>query len=207
MKNCDNCKHRKPHPHPTDPFDVCGRVGLSAQGGLPGLFPYPVSTQVARNHAVLCGVDAAWFEPMDAAMRVTVREVENAVRRDAFNAAPHGHGVERLTLGKHVAVVYSTSRHYGWSTWAPPEYASFMCLDGEIASCVLGGDVMGAIVRALSVLPEPLSYMLPVSDEFEVEIGLTLAVRWLRVGTRFDIFEHEGKESVQTLDLTPYKIA
>lgn len=82
-----------------------------------------------------------------------------------------------------VAVIYSPGYGAGWSTWGNPQ----SCFDGELAQAILDG--------------LPTDTLLEIATKNwpgEYTGGIHGArVKWVPVGTRFEIEEYDGAESVR----------
>ncbi len=93
--------------------------------------------------------------------------------------------VNRLEKDGKVAVLYSPEYGAGWSSWNDePEFYGLI-FDREIAEKVLAGDRDGAADVAERKYPGVL--VLGARD---------LEVEWLPIGTRFEISEYDGYETV-----------
>jgi hypothetical protein len=94
-----------------------------------------------------------------------------------------------------VAVLYSPGFGAGWSTWNP-EHAEFLIFDAELVQAALEDNKPKLI--ALVKLTAPDMYTGGVRD---------LQVKWLPKGTRFEITEYDGSESIRVFDDSDYFIA
>jgi ferredoxin-thioredoxin reductase catalytic subunit len=97
--------------------------------------------------------------------------------------------MEKLIKDGKVAVVYSPGFGAGWSTWADDEAQERLCLDKELAQAVLDGDPKRAEEIGESICPG--MYTGGVRD---------LTIEWLDPGTRFEINEYDGSESVRYIN-------
>lgn len=87
-----------------------------------------------------------------------------------------------------VAVLYSPGYGAGWSTWNSGTVAHGLLFDSEIVQALLSGDRLGAI--AIASVKYPDACLLG---------GDKLTVGWLPEGTRFEIDEYDGSESIREL--------
>lgn len=95
--------------------------------------------------------------------------------------------MNKLIRDGKVAVVVSGSWSAGWSTYNQ-EHAEGMCMDADIAECVLNEDILGAVNIARS------RYGLECDDLRYDELW----VAWIDVGTRFTIVYGNPSEYVVT---------
>ena len=84
-----------------------------------------------------------------------------------------------------VAVLYSPGFGAGWSTWGGDEIALF---HPRFVEWVEGGKVGDIDAIAAEVMGD---------DSFYTGGAEDLQIRWLPVGTRFEINEYDGSESVR----------
>jgi hypothetical protein len=96
--------------------------------------------------------------------------------------------VEKLERNGEVAVLYSPGYGAGWSTWAH-DHAEQMLFDPEIAQAILAEDRKKAMKIAERKWPG------------EYFGGLEqLKVQFVPKGTRFEIREYDGNESLRHLE-------
>jgi hypothetical protein len=95
-----------------------------------------------------------------------------------------------------VAVLYSPGYGAGWSTWSDSENAEAMCMDERIVNAFLTGGPDAAAAAAKTLFPE--QYTGGARD---------LTVRWLPVGTVFEIGEYDGSESIRVIDNAEFMVA
>ena len=95
-----------------------------------------------------------------------------------------------------VAVLYSPGYGAGWSTWAHDGNEDAMAMDRELVDAFLEGGV-NALVK-VTEQKYPDNYTGGADD---------IKVAWLPVGTRFEIHEYDGSESIRTLDSLPFLTA
>lgn len=93
---------------------------------------------------------------------------------------------EKLEKDGHVAILYSPGYGAGWYSWNSEHIG--LIFDREIAEAVLDGNKKLAIETAERKYPG--GYW---------GGGQDLKVEWLPKGTRFEINEYDGSESVRVL--------
>lgn len=98
--------------------------------------------------------------------------------------------MEKLIKDGKVAVAVSKGYGAGWSTWSDANP-----MDKRFNELILGGK----IEEAKSLAMEDLGYY---SDGLR-----NCVIEWLDIGTRFEIKEYDGNESLRILDDTPYYTA
>jgi hypothetical protein len=91
---------------------------------------------------------------------------------------------EKLEKDGNVAVLYSPGYGAGWYSWNS-EHKGIL-FDKEIAQAVLDGDRAKAVQIAAKKYPE-----------IYTGGGDDLAVEWVPKGSRFEIHEYDGNESVR----------
>ena len=99
---------------------------------------------------------------------------------------------EKHIVDGKVAVLYSPGFGAGWSTWAYSDSEQAMAMDRDLVLAFLNGGV-DALVK-VTAQKYPDNYTGGADD---------VAVAWLPVGTRFEIREYGGSESIRTLDSMP----
>lgn len=95
---------------------------------------------------------------------------------------------EKLIRDGKVAVLYSPGYGAGWLTWND-EYPE-MVFDKEIAELLEDGDFSPVKVEEICKAKYPDAY-LGGAEQLKIE--------WLPQGTRFEISEYDGNESVRIL--------
>lgn len=101
----------------------------------------------------------------------------------------------RLEKDGMVAVIYSSGYGARWSTWNK-DNAEYLCLDAELAMLVLDGTPNLAADVVEHKFPDV--YLGGVSQ---------LQIQWVPKGSRFEITEYDGFESVKIIDVKNYLIA
>ena len=89
---------------------------------------------------------------------------------------------DRYISDGHVAVLYSPGWGAGWYTWEGGEYGTDLLFDTDLVDAVLNDKDQLAIVNK----KYPNTYT----------GGLPLQVEWVPVGSRFEVREYDGNESV-----------
>ena len=103
---------------------------------------------------------------------------------------------EKLIVDGKVAVLYSPGFGAGWSTWAQDGNEDAMAMDRDLVLAFLNGGV-DALVK-ITEQKYPDNYTGGADD---------VVVAWLPEGTRFEIREYDGSETLHTIGDTPYWIA
>lgn len=105
--------------------------------------------------------------------------------------------MSKLIQDGKVAVVYSPGFGAGWSTWAPSDAKEFMCTNAEIAAAVLAGDI--ELAKKIAIEKSGHDYVCTLAD--------ALKIQWVKVGSQFDIREHDGYETVEVYGPSSFMIA
>ena len=103
---------------------------------------------------------------------------------------------EKHIVDGKVAVLYSTGLGAGWSTWAYDDTEQAMAMDRDLVLAFLDGGV-DALVK-VTAQKYPDNYTGGAED---------VVVAWLPEGTRFEILEYDGSETLHTLDNVPWLVA
>ena len=103
---------------------------------------------------------------------------------------------EKLIKDGKVAVLYSPGFGAGWSTLAYGDSEQAMAMDRDLVLAFLNGGV-DALVK-ITEQKYPDNYTGGADD---------VVVAWLPEGTRFDIREYDGSETLHTLDNVPWLVA
>lgn len=103
--------------------------------------------------------------------------------------------MQKLERDGKVAVVYSADYGAGWSTWNP-QYREELCMDADIATAVLEGDLEEAAKIATRKYPD-------IYDGGSE----TLTIEWVDKGEAFEIVEYDGSESVVIISNKTYMVA
>lgn len=97
--------------------------------------------------------------------------------------------VPKVVRDGQVAVIYSPSYGAGWSTWAPDELAPRLVFAPEVVKWIEDGKT-GDI--------EDLIKSMNLGVEYVAAVGLHDAIiKWVPVGTAFQIGEYDGSESFE----------
>lgn len=91
----------------------------------------------------------------------------------------------KLIRDNKVAVLVSGGYGAGWSSWGDEK----SCLDGELAQAILDGKDK-SIIAAIAEKNWPGQYQGGLQD---------CDVKWVPSGTRFEISEYDGSESLRIL--------
>ena len=103
---------------------------------------------------------------------------------------------EKHIVDGKVAVLYSPGFGAGWSTWAYGDTEQAMAMDRDLVLAFLDGGV-DALVK-ITAQKYPDNYTGGAED---------VVVAWLPEGTRFEIREYDGSETLHTLDNVPWLVA
>ena len=103
---------------------------------------------------------------------------------------------EKHIVGGKVAVLYSPGFGAGWSTWAYDDTEQAMAMDRDLVLAFLDGGV-DALVK-VTAQKYPDNYTGGAED---------VEVAWLPEGTRFEIREYDGSETLHTLDNVSWLVA
>ena len=94
-----------------------------------------------------------------------------------------------------VAVLYSPGFGAGWSTWNS-KHRDTLAMDEFIVAPFLAGNIDKMLENAKTL------------DEYVCVLGADqLEVKWIPVGTRFEIDEYDGSESIRILDDIDFMVA
>ena len=86
-----------------------------------------------------------------------------------------------------IAVLISPGYGAGWSSWANPEQKEVLLFHRDIAQALLNSGPAAAIEKAKEIL----------GDEYFYDGGGdSLVVQWIKPGTRFEINEYDGYETL-----------
>jgi hypothetical protein len=105
--------------------------------------------------------------------------------------------MDRVVIDGHVAVLHSPGYGAGWSTWNIEYSDEELMFDPGLVDLVLAGRQHEEIV-VYATLKWPDAYLGGLAE---------LAVRWVPVGTRFQIREDDGNEIVVLHDDIDWIIA
>jgi hypothetical protein len=105
--------------------------------------------------------------------------------------------MDRVIVDGHVAVLYSPGHGAGWSSWNIEYSTEELIFDPGLVDLVLTGREHEEIV-VYATLKWPDACVLGLSD---------LDVEWVPVGTKFQIGEYDGHESVNVFDEEDWLIA
>ena len=94
--------------------------------------------------------------------------------------------MDRVVKDGHVAVLYSPNFGAGWSTWNQEYDAEDLVFDPGLVNLILEGRD-DEDIKLYVTLKWPDAYMGGLAE---------LAVRWIPLGTRFQIHEDDGNEIV-----------
>ncbi len=102
--------------------------------------------------------------------------------------------MNKLEVDGMVAIIYSPGYGAGWASWNPDHRD--VLFDLEIILWIMAGDLDLAERVAEEKWPD-------------VYIGglRKAKIKWLPVGTRFKIYEHDGYERIELLDDSEWYIA
>ena len=103
---------------------------------------------------------------------------------------------EKHIVDGKVAVLYSPGFGAGWSTWAYDDTEQAMAMDRDLVLAFLDGGV-DALVK-VTAQKYPDNYKGGAED---------VEVAWLPEGTRFEIREYDGSETLHTLDNVSWLVA
>ena len=103
---------------------------------------------------------------------------------------------EKHIVDGKVAILYSPGFGAGWSTWAYGDSEQAMAMDRDLVLAFLEGGV-NALVK-ITAQKYPDNYTGGADG---------IVVAWLPVGTRFEIREYNGSETLHTLDNVPWLVA
>ena len=103
---------------------------------------------------------------------------------------------EKHIVDGKVAVLYSPGFGAGWSTWAYDDTEQAMAMDRDLVLAFLDGGV-DALVK-VTAQKYPDNYTGGAED---------VEVAWLPEGTRFEIREYDGSETLHTLDNVSWLVA
>ena len=103
---------------------------------------------------------------------------------------------EKHIVDGKVAVLYSPGFGAGWSTWAYGDSEQAMAMDRDLVLAFLNGGV-DALVK-ITEQKYPDNYTGGADD---------VVVAWLPEGTRFEIREYDGSETLHTIDNVPWWVA
>lgn len=103
--------------------------------------------------------------------------------------------MEKLIRDGKVAVMFSPDYGAGWSSWNR-EYAEVLAMDKEIAEALEADDK--ALVKELAERKCPDAYLGGLD---------ALRIEWLLVGTKFEIDEYDGYESIRQLGQIDFMVA
>ena len=104
---------------------------------------------------------------------------------------------EKHIVDGKVAVLYSPGFGAGWSTWAyDDDTEQAMAMDRDLVLAFLDGGV-DALVK-ITEQKYPDNYTGGADD---------VVVAWLPEGTRFEIREYDGSETIRTLDNVSWWVA
>ena len=103
---------------------------------------------------------------------------------------------EKHIVDGKVAILYSPGFGAGWSTWAYDDTEQAMAMDRDLVLAFLDGGV-DALVK-VTAQKYPDNYTGGAED---------VEVAWLPEGTRFEIREYDGSETLHTLDNVSWLVA
>ena len=103
---------------------------------------------------------------------------------------------EKHIVDGKVAVLYSPGYGSSWSTWAYGDTGKAMAMDRDLVLAFLNGGV-DALVK-ITEQKYPDNYTGGAHD---------VVVAWLPEGTRFEIREYDGSETLRTLDNVSWWVA
>lgn len=104
--------------------------------------------------------------------------------------------MEKIERDGKVAVLVSPGFGAGWSTWNSGDCREILCMDAEIVQAVLDGDIPKVCDLAKS----------KVDSLCALGAG-QLVVEWVPKGTKFEIDEYDGAESLRIIDPNEFMIA
>ena len=106
---------------------------------------------------------------------------------------------ERLVRDGRVAVLYSPGYGAGWSTWQILADRVPMMFSPQIADIVDRGlPNWQSQAYAVALVKHPDAFLRGMDD---------LRVRWLPIGTKFRVMEHDGNEWIEVIDEIDWIIA
>ena len=105
--------------------------------------------------------------------------------------------MDRFIVDGHVAVLYSPGHGAGWSSWNIEYSTEELIFDPGLVDLVLAGKEQEEIA-VYATLKWPDACLLGLSE---------LDVEWVPVGTKFQIGEYDGHESVNVFDEEDWFIA
>ena len=103
---------------------------------------------------------------------------------------------EKHIVDGKVAILYSPGFGAGWSTLAYGDSEQAMAMDRDLVLAFLNGGTDAVVKVASKKYPD--NYLGGADD---------LTVKWLPVGTAFEIREYDGSETIHTLDNVSWWVA
>ena len=102
-----------------------------------------------------------------------------------------------------VAVLYSPGFGAGWSTWNDDEFIPILTTHRDIVQAVMDGD-KGAAAR---IARELIAEATGKPDVYVCVLGADdLKIEWLDKGSRFEIREYDGSESIHVIGGRKYQM-
>jgi hypothetical protein len=109
--------------------------------------------------------------------------------------------IKKVIRDGKVAVLYSPGFGAGWSTWTDGKLAKFVTFDERLVEAAETGKDFTYVEQLLqTIFGKKLGYMY-TGGWSDVQI------KWLPVGTIFEINEYDGSESVRIFDISQFYIA
>lgn len=96
----------------------------------------------------------------------------------------------------HVAVLYSPGYGAGWSTWNNVKYKQYLLFEPIVVSLIEEGK-LNQVKRYIEDKYGEDVYTSGVED---------LTIRWLPEGTLFTIREHDGNETLNTINEIEFEV-
>lgn len=102
--------------------------------------------------------------------------------------------MEKYQLDGKIAVLYSPGYGAGWSTWADDRETE--------EKAIFCPEIVKIILAEQRVTEEDAKKYL--GNDFYASGADQLKIEWMDPGTRFEIEEYDGHESIKYLDKTPF---
>ena len=104
--------------------------------------------------------------------------------------------MDKIKKDGKVAVLISPGYGAGWSSWADFDQRDTLCMDARIVKPVLDGNIKRAVEIAKELFPD-----------LYTGGAETLEVEWVEEGSRFEIDEYDGSESIHIIGQHNYMVA
>lgn len=130
--------------------------------------------------------------------------IENHTTKEASSNTASLENFPRMEKDGLVAVLYSPGFGAGWSTWVSESWAPLLSLHRDIVQSVLDDNRREAARLAEALIREATGK----PDAYVCTLGANdLKVEWIAKGSRFEIEDYDGYESVHVIGSRSYEEA